>query len=203
MDIKRYEEVKKDVDDRLGEMVEEISGAIGVLRKDQQFVRVRALVAFSFLEIASNLYNAFYNRSLGGRPLLEEWMKKYCVIESNATYKTHPYLKLVNEKSLYKFRCAIVHAFGLPEPENGVSINMPNGSESTDVIRDWDEKFKKLGHTVAFISPDTLIKLFIDGFTLMHADVFKDASVATQADLDGLERISKEFARRGARIMPI
>ena len=199
IDNKKYEELYQDVDIRLADMVEEISAAIGVLKNNQRFFRVKLLISFSLLEIICNLYNAYYNLGMGDRALLEKWLKEYCLTDKNPTYKAHPYFKMVDEVFLYKFRCAIVHAFGLPEPENGVSISVPNGSEATEVIRKLDEDFKKLGHRVAFISADGLTKLFIDGFTLMHPEIFKPVSVATQADLDGLERISKEYVRRGAR----
>lgn len=66
-----------------------------------------------------------------------------------------------------------------------------------------DEGFKKLGHSIAFVSADSLIQLFIDGFTLMHSEIFKDLTVATQSDLEGLERVVKEFGRRGARGVPL
>ncbi len=184
-------------------IVDEISAAIGVLKNDERFVRTRLLMAFSFSEILCNLYNAYFNLGLGNRQLMEKWFKEYCLTDKNPIYKNHPYLGMVDESFMYKFRCSIVHTFGLPEPENGVSITVPNGIETSDVIKDWDKKFSSVGHKVAFISADSLTQLFIDGFTLMHPEVFKKVEVATKADFDGLERISKEFERRGARGVPL
>lgn len=199
MDKNKYKILVKEVDDRLAEIVEEFSGARSLLQDDQRFVKTRLLLAFSFLEVLCNLYNSFFNLGLGNRALLEKWIKEYCFTKKNNTYINHPYIGMLTEPHLYKFRNAVIHAFGLPEPENGISITSPNGSESTEIIKKMDEGFKNLGHSVAFVSADSLLQLFIDGFTIMHPEIFKDVAVATQSDLEGLERIVKEFGRRGAR----
>ncbi|MGC9603192.1 MAG: hypothetical protein ABSF47_01830 [Minisyncoccia bacterium] len=203
MSKEEYEKLLKEVDTRLAEIVDEMSAAIGTLKNDERFVRTRLLIAFSFSEIVCNLYNAYFNLGLANRQLMEKWFKEYCLTDKNPTYKKHHYLGMVDEAFMYKFRCAIVHTFGLPEPENGVSITVPNGIETSEVIKKMDEGFSKRGHKVAFISADSLTQLFIDGFTLMHPEVFKKVEVATQPDFDGLERISKEFERRGARGVPL
>ena len=202
-DKQKYQSVSKEIDERLGEIVQEFSDSRAVLQNDKRFVRTRLLLAFSFLEILCNLYNNYYGLNLTNRALLEDWLKKYCLTDKNRTFKAHPYLKMLTESHLYKFRNSIIHAFGLPEPENGISITSPNGVETSDVIKKMDSGFKKAGHTIAFISADSLVQLFIDGFTIMHPEIFKDVNVANQADLDGLERIAKEFVRRGAREIPL
>ena len=203
MDIDKYKNLFQEVDYRLTEIVEEFSATRAVLQNDQRFIKTRVLLAFSFLEVLCNLYNSYFNLGLANRALIEKWLQKYCLTYRNATYKTHPYMNMLTEAHLYKFRNAITHAFGLPEPENGISIATPNGSESSDSIKKMDEGFKKVGHTVAFISADSLLQLFIDGFTLMHPEIFKDDTQANQAGLEGLGRIVKEFGRRGARGIPL
>jgi hypothetical protein len=203
VDTKKYIELCREVDARLAEIVDEISAVIGALKNDKRFVRTRLLIAFSFLEILCNLYNSYYDLGLGNRALMEKWLKEYCLVDKNPTYKSHPYLKMIDAVHMYKFRCAIVHTYGLPEPEKGISITVPNGSETSSIIKKMDEGFLKIGHRVAFISADQLVKLFIDGFTIMHPEIFRDFGVATQNDLDGLERIYNEFGRRGARGVPL
>lgn len=203
MDENKYKELSKELDERLGEIFEEFSATRDVLQNDRRFVRTRLLISFSLLEVICNLYNIYFDLGLNNRALLQKWIKDYCLTDQNNTYKNHPYIKLLTEDHLYKFRNSIVHAFGLPEPENGLSITSPNGSESTEVIRKMDEGFKKLGHNVVFISADSLLQLFIDGFTLMHPSIFKDFHSATAADFQGLERVIKEFGRRGARGVPL
>ncbi len=203
MDQEKYRKLYQEIDNTLADIVQEFSDSRGVLQNDQRFVRTRLLLGFSFLEILCNLYNAYYSLSLSNRALLEKWLKEYCLSDRNPTYKAHPYMKMLTEVHVYKFRNSIIHAFGLPEPENGISITSPNGVETSDVIKKMDEGFKKAGHQVAFISADSLLQLFIDGFTLMHPEIFKDVATATQTDLEGLERIVKEFGRRGAKGVPL
>lgn len=203
MDHAKYTELFKEVDARLAEIVDEFSATRQVLQNDQRFVRTRLLISFSFLEILCSLYNAYYDLKLSNRSLLEQWLEKYCLTTNNPTYKNHPYIKMLTKEHVYKFRNAIVHAFGLPEPENGISITSPNGSESSDIIKKMDEGFKSMGHSVAFVSADSLLQLFIDGYTLMHPEIFKDVNVANEIDLKGLERIVGEFGRRGARGVPL
>ena len=203
MDQEKYNNLFQEADARLVEIIQEFYHSRSVLQNDQRVVRTRLLLSFSFLEITCSLYNAYLDLSLSNRALLEKWLKEYCLTNRNPTFKNHPYLNMMTENHLYKFRNSIVHAFGFPEPENGISITSPNDIETSSNIKKMDEGFKNLGHQVAFISADSLLQLFIDGFTLMHPEVFKDAINATQSDLEGLERIVKEFGRRGARSIPL
>jgi len=199
MSIGEYKKVSDEVDARLSEIIDEISYAIGVLKNDSRLVRTRLLIAFSLLEIVCNLYNVYFNLGLGNRALLEKWLEDFCFTDINPTFKSHPYLRMISASHMYKFRNAIVHTFGLPEPENGVSITVPNGTETADVIKKMDDGFKSLGHSVAFISADELTKLFISGYIMMHPAIFKNPATASSSDLDGLNRVLKEFNRRGAR----
>lgn len=203
MDQQKYKELFKEVDERFAEVVQEFSDSRNALNNDQRFIRTRLLMAFSFLEVICGLYNAYFDRQLENRALLKEWLEKYCVTDSNLVFKSHPYIRMLSVEQIYKFRNSIIHAFALPEPENNVSIMVPNGSESSEVIIKMDEGFRKLGHTVAFVSADSLLQLFLAGYTLMHPDIFKDLTIATQSDFDSLQRVVKEFGRRGARGIPL
>ncbi len=203
MNIKIYKNILQEVDTNLTEILQEFSDSISILHNDERFVRTRLLIAFSLLEIICNLYNAYFNLSLSNQKLLEKWIKEYCLKDENPTYKRHAYMKSLTASHLYKFRNSIIHAFGLPEPENGLYITVPNGFETADVIKKMDENFRRLGHNIAFISADSLVRLFIDGFTLMYPEIFKDVTIANQDDLEGLERINKEFGRRGAKGIPL
>ena len=108
-------------------------------------------------------------------------------------------MHMVTEVHMYKFRNAIIHAFSLPEPENGISITIANGSVLAPNIVKMDAGFKAAGHKVAFISPDSLLQMFIEGFGIMHPLIFKDPNLATQSDLDSIEKVTNEFKRRGAK----
>ena len=168
MNQEKYTTLFQEADSRLAEILTEFSDTREALQNDRRFVRTRLLLAFSFLEILCILYNAYYGLGFNNRALLEEWLEKYCLIDQNPTYRKHHYIKMLTNAHLYKFRNAIVHAFGFPEPENGISITSPIGLESSDNVRKMDEGFKSLGHSVAFVSADSLLQLFIDGFTLLQ-----------------------------------
>jgi len=203
MDIEKYKEISQEVDARLADIVDEFTYAINALKNDSRVVRTRLLIAFSLLEVVCNLFNAFFNLGLGNRALLEKWLNDFCLNDMNRTFKAHPYLRMITPAHMYKFRNAIVHTLGLPEPENGISITVPNGTETAEIIKKMDEGFKSLGHKVAFISADELTKLFLDGYAMMHLAIFKNPATAVQSDLDGLVRILSEFNRRGARPVPL
>ena len=203
MDQEKYKKLCHEIDTELAEIVQEFTDSRNILRNDRRFVKTRLLLAFSFLEVICNLYNAFYDLKLTNAPLLKKWFKEFCLLDQNITYKKHPYIKMISENHLYNFRNSIIHAFSLPEPENGISIICPNGSEISDIIEKMDIGFRAHGHQVAFVSADSLMQLFISGFTLMHPKIFKDVSRATESDFEGLERIVKEFNRRGAKAIPL
>lgn len=198
MDKTKYKNLAEEIDQRFSEIAQEFNDSRSMLKNDGRVVRTRLLLAFSFLEVICNIYNIYFNLRLTNKSLLLKWIKEYCLDTKNRTYKAHLYLSRIDELHLYKFRNAIVHAFSLPEAENGVSITVPNGLETAPIIERLDVKFKKAGHIIAFISPDSLLQLFLDGFMIMYPEIFKNVSTATQSDLEGLERVANEFNRRGA-----
>jgi hypothetical protein len=203
IDIEKYKNLFQEIDARFDEIVKELAATRSVLQNDKRFIMTRLLISFSFLEVVCNLYQAYFDLHLGNRALIEEWLSKYCLTDENTTFNSHPYIKMLSAEHLYKFRNSVIHAFALPEAENDIFISVPNGSESSDVIKKMDEGFKKIGHKVAFISADSLLQLFLAGGALMHPTIFKDVTIATQNDLEGLERISGEFIRRGAKGIPL
>lgn len=173
MDAYKYKRLADDVDADLGAMVDEYNHAVLLLKNNEKTIRIRLLIAFSFLEVICNIYNSYFDLKLNNSAVLKKWMKDYCFTEENQIYKTHPYLHKVSEENLYKFRNSIFHAFGLPEPENGVSFTVPNGDETADVIQKMDAGFSRLGHSVVFVSADQLMHLFISGYRIMHPQIFK------------------------------
>lgn len=194
-----YKKISDAVDVDISRTVEEYNDAVVLLKNNEKVIRIRVLIAFSFLEFICNLYNTYFNLGLNNRALMLKFLGDFCFTEKNQTYKNHPYLHLISVEQMYKFRNAIVHALALPEPENGISITIPNGDENSSVIKKMDEDFKKLGHTVAFISADQLMKLFIEGLTMIHPMIFIEPSKANDLDMEAMNRLNKEFARRGAK----
>lgn len=200
-----YKKIADEVDAYVAAIVEEYNESIVTLRNNPKVVRIRMLIAFSFLEVLCNIYNSYFDLKLGNRELMRLWLREYCLNEKNRVYSVHPYLNLVDDEYMYSFRCSIVHALALPEPksESKISICIPNGDETTEVIRKMDEGFKKVGHTVAFISADQMMKMIIEGYYLMHPLLYKVPTMATKTDFDSMKRVVDEFARRGAKPVPL
>lgn len=203
MDKIRYQQLSQEVDERLSEIVQEFNDSRAMLGNDKRVVRTRILLAFSFLEVICNIYNAYFNLGLANRQLLLKWIKEYCLDKKNSIYAKHLYLHMITDLHMYKFRNSIIHSFSLPEAENGISISTPNGLETSPIIQKMDVEFKKAGHSVAFISSDSLLQLFIEGYRMIHPDIFKGVAVANQSDLEGLERVAAEMERRGTRGIPL
>lgn len=199
----RYSEISAEVDVDLFDIMDELEKAILRLGNEQRFVRTRLLLSFSILEISANIYNAYFDLKLPSTKLLPKWIGEYCLVEGNPTYAGHVDLKKITIEHLYKFRNSIIHAFALPDPENGLSIVSPNGADTSDILEKYREGLVKAGAKVAFISPDTLTKLFLDALTLLHPQMFVDAEVASESHLAGMERVHGEMHRRGAKGIPL
>ena len=199
----KYKKISDEVDVDLSDIIDEFTKAIQSLSNQARFVRTRLLISFSLLEVVCGLYNSYYQLGLANRQLLLQFIEKYCFIATNKTFSTHPYFKDMTSEHLYKFRNSIIHAFALPEAENRISITVPNGSESAEVIKKMEAGFKKVGHKVIFISADGLTALFLDGFRTLHGEIFKVPSNATQEQFEGMERIRTEFTRRGSKPIPL
>ncbi len=194
-----YKKISDEVDGTLAEIVQEYTDALSLIRNDRRVVRVRLLMAFSMMEVFCNIFNTYFNLGLGNRELMKRWIRDFCFAEVNESFKTHPYFHMLTDEHLYKFRNSIVHAFAIPEAENGVSILVPNGNESAEVIKNLDEGFKRLGHTVAFISPDGLTRVILDAYRIMHHAIFLNPNTVTQSDYDAIKRVADDFTRRGAK----
>ncbi len=198
-----YKSIAHEVDLSLSKIFDEFSKAIKVLGNDEEFIRMRLLINFSFLEVISGIYNSYYDLSLSNKKLLMIWIENYCFTNKNEAFTNHSYLKNMTSKHLYKFRCSIVHAFALPEDESDVSIIICNGNESSESIKGLDLKFKQAGKEITFISPDSLTRLFVNGYMILHDEIFNTSSIVTLEQLNGIKRIRDEFTRRGAEYIPI
>ncbi len=201
---KKYAEFSKEIDQNLNDIIDEFSKAIAVLKNEKDFVRIRFLLCFSFLEVICTIYNSFYNLSLTNSKLLPQWIKNYCLKIGNQTYDKHPYFKMIDEGFLYNFRNSIIHAFGLPEQLNGISVICPDkGNEYSPLIKKIELGMLAKGHKVVFISPNSLLQLLLNGFEKLHSEIFLDPSKATRSEFDGLKRIQKEMRRRGGKFIPL
>lgn len=196
-----YKKIFDEVDLNLTDIVDEYYRINQKIGNDEKLIRVRFLLAFSLMEVVCNMYEKYFDlKQLTHKKLLPQWIKTYCFTEKNNTYKNHPYFKKITPEHLYNFRNSIVHALALPEPENGISIcGTGAGDDTSDRVKKYDVGFTGFGHNVAFISPDSLTKLFIDGLTQLHAEIFISPENVTPGGVKGMERVLKEIRRRGAK----
>ena len=194
-----YRVVFKEVDETIGNIFVEFQDAINLLKNDKKFLRMRLLIAFSFVEVISGVFDRYYNLNLGNEVLMKRWFKDYCLTKNNEVFQKHDYLKEIDEVYLYKLRCSIIHAFSLPEFEGKNAIMFVNGNESNKNLDKYKVGFTKLGMKPVIISADSLTALFVNGAENLVKEIFIDESKAKKEDLEALERISAEFFRRGAK----
>lgn len=202
-EIEKYKTVSGEVDEVLADIVNEMSRAIGSLDDEPLLVRTRLLIAFSFLEVVCNVFNAFLDLKLRNRALMEKWLKEFCLNDINPAFAAHPYARMVTPAHMYKFRNAIVHSFALPEPDGGITITVPTVNEMAESITAAHAAYRDAGQHVAFISAGGLMNIFTAGYQIMHVFLFKNPEIATKKDLEGLERVLIEFNKRGAKFMPL
>lgn len=199
MNIKEYRKMTEEVDKTLADIVEEFSSSINLFKNDGKFLRMRLLIAFSFTEVVCVIFDKYYDLNLGNTELMKKWFKEYCFVETNDVFKNHPYFKKINEEYLYQLRCSIIHAFALPEKIGNLAVMFPNGDETSDNLQKIDKGFTEKGLIPVFISPDSITKLFLLGFKLLHENIFVPENMLTTENYLGMERIYKEFYRRGAK----
>ena len=89
MNKEKYEKIKNEVDAMLADSIEEFSAVTDLLKKDTTLSRTRLLIAFSFLEVISGIFDKYYNLNLPNSTLLKKWMKEYCLVQKNEVYKNH------------------------------------------------------------------------------------------------------------------
>ncbi len=200
MNKDEYEKIKNEVDATLAEIIEEFSAVTELLKKDTTLVRTRLLIAFSFLEVISGIFDKYYGLNLTNALLLKKWMKEYCLVQKNEIYKNHPYLHKIDEEYLYILRNGIIHAFALPEPPDPkFAIVFPNGIETADNMRELENVLIKDGKIPVFISPDSLTNLFIQGSKILMEEMFVPFENTTPEKIEGLKRVQMEFHRRSAK----
>lgn len=200
--LEEYKKTCKEIDISLGEMFDEFIRTQTLLEPDKNLVRIKLLISFSLLEIFSHIYNNFYNLGYGNSRQITEFLKKYCFVKNNTTYMDHTYIKQLTPERICKFRNSIIHSFALPQYESP-TITVVNGSEDSDVIKKFREEFAKKGENVVFLSPSSLTKLFIDGFTLLHSEIFVSDDKFTEKHLEGVKKVFNEMYRRGAKTIQL
>jgi hypothetical protein len=203
MDIEEYKKIKHEIDETIASIFEEFSGAINLFKNNEGFMRMRLLIAFSFAEVVCGVFDKYFNLNLGPTLLMKKWFKEYCLTETNKVFKNHQYFKKIDEEYLYQLRCSIIHAFALPEYKKGFAVMFPNGIETAENMQKMDRGFTQAGIDPIFISSDSLMQLFLEGFVLLHAQIFVPENTLTDEDYKGMERIYKEFYRRGAKPIPL
>lgn len=199
MTLEEYRTISKEVDETIGSILQEYTDAINLFRNDGKFVRMRLLVSFSLAEVVCGIFCKYFNLGLGNDALMKKWFAEYCFVDSNVVYKEHLYLKKIDSEYLYQLRCSIVHAFALPEQKGTLTVMFVNGLETAENIKRIDAGFTKEEFTPVFISPDSLTQLFLKGFGLLHSKIFLPEGILTKENYDGMERVHKEFYRRGAK----
>lgn len=198
-----YEKLRNEFDVSLSEIIQEFTDAITQLGNKKEFIKIRLLIAFSLLEVIANLYGIYNNHNVGNETLLTEWLKKYCFTEANKKYHEHSDIKKVTPDHLYKFRNAIVHFFALPEEFNNKHFMVVNGREDDPSLDKYRNLSRGIISEVIVISPDSLTALFLDGGRLFLNGIFIPLNFATSNHLLGLQRLSKEMYRRGAKRLPL
>ncbi len=98
MSKEEYEKIKIEVDSTLADIIEEFSIVTELLKTDTSLVRTKLLIAFSFLEVISGVFDKYYNLNLPNSSLLKKWIKEYCLVEKNEVYKNHQYLNKIDEE---------------------------------------------------------------------------------------------------------
>lgn len=200
MNRSEHEKLRSEVDEIIGYFMDEFNKTIKLLKNDNSLIRMRFLVAFSFAEVMCGIFDKFYCLNLGNENLMKKWFKEYCLTDKNDVYKKHKYFNKIDESYLYEFRCAIIHAFALPEQKDKRAIMFPNGPETAKNIVEIDKKFSEAGYDPIFISPDSLTGLFIKGGMFLIKEVLSIRSVKS---MKGLLRVRKELHRRGAAPIPL
>lgn len=202
---KKYTKIFNQVDIELVDMIEEFNATLNLIKEDKGLIRMRLLIAFSFLEVMCGIYNQYYNLGLADRRLLKQFMKNYCLNDKNQPYKNHHYLNKIDEYYLYNLRCSIVHAFALPEhkDEDKTCVLFINGDEEHEVIKEKDKEFSSQGFIPVFIDPDSLMRLFLRAGEMFFKEMKNKQENASKKDVDAISRVAKEFYRRGAKKIPI
>jgi len=199
---KRYIKIFNQIDKDLSEVIEEFFVTLNLIKEDKKLVKMRLLIAFSFLEVVCGVYNQFYGLQLTDKALLKKFIKNYCLIDRNEIYNDHPYLNKINEIYLYDLRCSITHAFVLPEHKGEEFIMIVNGDEKHEKVERMNRAFSKKGIKSIFISPYSLSSLFLKAGEIFIKEMRDKQNNPTKEDLDAINRVAKEFLRRGAKMIP-
>ncbi len=210
VDPLKYKEAADEVDADLASIVDEFTTALLALNEvqegeDKKVTRIRILLAFSLLEVIVNAYNCYFGFNLKPRDAMEKWLADYCFTNRNKTFVEHPYLSDATPKYMYELRSSMMHAFVLPESQNNMTFSIVNGdenlSEELPMLRKGLES--KRNCKIIFISPTSLLKLFLEGYALMHPQVFKKPEEATPSDFTSMRKLKNEFHRRGAKYISL
>lgn len=203
VDIDEYVKIVAEVDEQISAIVDEYTVGLEKLKDEKKTTRLRVLVAFSFLEVMTNVYNIYFGLNLTNSRVIKEWLNRYCLFRGNSTFNENKYLRKISAEHMYKLRNSTVHAFALPEPESGLSILLINGDELDKSIDKMHKGFKDRGADVTFVAPSSLLKLFLDGYLLMHSEIYKPEAEITTVEFESMSRLREEFHRRGAKTIDL
>lgn len=206
MDVNKinYQDMVKEVDTVIADILNEFVETNELLNNNKNLVRIRILISFSLLEVLCVIFNQYYDLKLADRALLKKFIKDFCLTDKNEFYKNHPYLNRIDEGYLYELRCSITHAFALPEQKNNLAVTFPNGPENTSFIKEIEKGFKEKGLNPVFISPDSLLRLFLKGGMMLVTEMFPNIiNEPTKEQLEAIQRVYKEVLRRESKPIPL
>ena len=96
MNSSEHEKTRNEVDEIIADFMNEFNKTTSLLKKDNSLIRMRFLIAFSFVEVMCGIFDKFYCLNLGNENLMKRWFKEYCLTNKNDVYKKHKYFNKIS-----------------------------------------------------------------------------------------------------------
>ena len=189
----------------LKEATEDIASVFAMDSEHRNFTseRVQLICVFTLVDVIANYWYEYLGKNGTQRDRFLEWVKKYCLVDTNPEYRDTDFVHLSAE-NLYAVRSSMVHFLGIAGLDGEYKLTFATNRMSDDFIARYQKGFRERGHHVLVVKPKKLHNLILEGTILMFSD-WKKVINEAQSDegkkwqhIEGIDRIYQKVQLEGA-----
>ncbi|MDO8575510.1 MAG: hypothetical protein Q7R78_02315 [bacterium] len=171
--------------------------------------RMQLIGCFSIIDVLANYWFEYLGRK-DGTPSLRfyEYINSFCFNDKNLDFKNSKNLKDLNTENFYKFRCGLVHFYGLSVPNLVIMPNIDDKFTEAD-MQEYKQKLGKANSNLIYIQSLEIKNIIYKGAELMLLTMIENIQksqtdeIFKQKHIEGVNRIYEKMQKEGAILVPM
>jgi len=171
--------------------------------------RMQLIGCFSIIDVLANYWFEYLGRLDGTASLrFNEYVNLFCFTERNTDYKDSKNLSNLTVDDFYKFRCGLVHFYGLSVKNLVIMPNTDDKFTEAD-IEEYKKKLRKATGSLICIQPLEIKNLIYKSAELMLLTMIENIKKSQtdesfkQKHIEGVNRIYEKMQKEGAILVPM